>query len=378
MTALAPPLFFDAHQPDKQSANTPVSLHLTNNWAFAPWANHDNAMPDDGLPVEDLSGYDLILAKRLDSHQDTHEQRFRFKNHQNLRALMLKALPWAESSTSKIERFLNCGLASFVQFSDSRGAFRVHAMGCSMRTCPVCSNQKRQQMRRRILWHLAQFPRHHFKFITLTQKHSREPLAAQLDHLKASFKRLRQTTTWKKRVDGGLAFIEITFNRKTKTWHPHIHILARARFIPQALLSRLWSQSTGGSHIVDIRAVKEGEQAAEELAGYVGKIPDLLECDDPVSRWVEYYSATSGQRMVIKFGENPKEPSTYPDPDDDGKPNDWVNFLSFREFLSLCQRRSRWARRLLELFVDSSAPVVFPERPPPEVMKHVIIEDPEP
>jgi hypothetical protein len=373
-TAEAPP---PTSSSNKDRASLPNNDGLTFNEhpRLQPWANYDNATADDEFPLDPLEGSELCFQRLLDEHQDSDAQRFRFRDQRPLRDLILKALPWAESSISKIQRFYNCGLSSFVQYSDSRGAYRVQTFGCGLRVCPACAGLRRKQLKHRLLFHLAAFPRHHYRFITLTLRHSDAPLADQLAHLKASFKRLRQTTTWKKRVLGGLAVIEITRHSTKKTWHPHLHILARGTFIHQDLLSKLWSTASRGSHIVDIRAIKAGDQAADEIAGYVGKIPHLVDFDDAREAWIEYYKATAGARMVIKFGETPKEPKTYPDPADDGKPNDWQNFLYFRDFLYFCKRSCTWSRTLLSLLIEESGPQVYPIPPPQEILDYVLQPD---
>lgn len=58
----------------------------------------------------------------------------------------------------------------------------------------------------------------------------------------------------------------------TKKGEPHLHILARVKYIPQAWLSETMNDLIEAP-VVDIRAVKSQGAAAYEVAKYVGKDP---------------------------------------------------------------------------------------------------------
>lgn len=59
---------------------------------------------------------------------------------------------------------------------------------------------------------------------------------------------------------------------ETKKGEPHLHILARAPFIPQQWLSEQMRELISAP-IVDIRRVKKTQEAARYVAKYVGKGP---------------------------------------------------------------------------------------------------------
>jgi hypothetical protein len=59
---------------------------------------------------------------------------------------------------------------------------------------------------------------------------------------------------------------------KTKRGEPHLHILARCGYIPQAWLSAQLKELIGAP-IVDIRKVTSGSRAAAYVAKYIGKDP---------------------------------------------------------------------------------------------------------
>lgn len=58
----------------------------------------------------------------------------------------------------------------------------------------------------------------------------------------------------------------------TKRGEPHLHILVRSGYIPQAWLSQQM-QDVLGSRIVDIRRINNGTHAARYVAKYIGKSP---------------------------------------------------------------------------------------------------------
>jgi hypothetical protein len=57
---------------------------------------------------------------------------------------------------------------------------------------------------------------------------------------------------------------------RTKAGWPHAHMLLNAPYIPQAMLSRMWTQLTGAP-IVDIRAVRSQKDAQSYLTKYLTK-----------------------------------------------------------------------------------------------------------
>lgn len=59
---------------------------------------------------------------------------------------------------------------------------------------------------------------------------------------------------------------------KTHNGWPHLHILARAKFIPQRWLSRTM-KALIGSPVVDVRRIRGQQQAINYITKYVGKEP---------------------------------------------------------------------------------------------------------
>lgn len=124
--------------------------------------------------------------------------------------------------------------------------------------------------------------------ITLTIRNG-ESLRERIDHLKASWKRMLEATRkgkstsgrhpeieWNK-VLGSIRAIEVTRNKKTAEWHPHIHVFALITdYISQTHLSSEWEKFTGDSMIVDVRECKNGiVPGLIEVLKYVSKPAEL-------------------------------------------------------------------------------------------------------
>lgn len=133
---------------------------------------------------------------------------------------------------------------------------------CKRWTCPLC----RPDNRRRVIAAVKRGEPD--KFMTLTMKHSLwetpdQCAQAMRDAFAKLIRKIRKR--WpSKRTEYFRVF------EAHKTGWPHLHILMRAPYIPQAWLKSEWEQLTGAFK-VDIRVVKTKDQAAYYIAKYVGK-----------------------------------------------------------------------------------------------------------
>ena len=92
--------------------------------------------------------------------------------------------------------------------------------------------------------------------------------------------------------------------KKTKQWHPHIHIFALINdWIDQEELAETWHDITHDSYIVDVRRVKKKtkehgySKAVAEVCKYALKFSDLsLE-----NTW-EAFLVLKGKRLTGSFG----------------------------------------------------------------------------
>jgi len=137
--------------------------------------------------------------------------------------------------------------------------------------------------------------------------------------------RLRRSVHWKRKVKGAIVVLEVTYNRESRSWHPHLNVMIEGEYFPFELLNKLWiwaSNGNGrGSHIQ-----AADQNSAFELVKYTLKVAERAknEMGEPGLRLIldrpeaidEYLSATYSIRLIRTYGtffgkladeENPQE-----------------------------------------------------------------------
>lgn len=189
----------------------------------------------------------------------------------------------SERSKNKIENFENCGTNILIN-SDNH---IVGANFCKQRLCPVCNYRRSTLMWHKINQITSQFEQNHFVFITLTVKNCiDEELSKTIDNLLQSFKRITNRKTWQKNFIGYVRGLEITYNAKENTYHPHIHILAvtskeyyKSDYVDIHTLRNWWKESARLDYFVqvNIESVKDRKKAVAEVAKYAVKMSTVLD-----------------------------------------------------------------------------------------------------
>lgn len=201
---------------------------------------------------------------------------------------------------SRVKAFSRCGQDAWVlQNKADPTRFRVTSSKCHDRFCLPCCNDRANAAQAKLLDKMKGVL---LRFVTLTLRSDDEPLQQQLDRLYASFRKLRQRAFWKRRVKGGIAFVEVKWSAKGKRWHPHLHVMVHGMYLPKKDLGHEWYRVTGDSWIVDVRKVADETQAAKYVAKYATKGYDAsaVGSDD---RLHEAILAFHGRRFVIAFGD---------------------------------------------------------------------------
>jgi hypothetical protein len=253
-----------------------------------------------------------------------------------------------------------CGTRAFVSYSPSQQKYRVQSARCHMKICPQCRLAYARSLYDKILAILTDQRPADFQLVTLTLLHSHAPLKLQLQHLRASFRRLRQSRVWHHHVDYGIAVIETTFNVAKHEWHPHLHILAHTRWIPWHDLRSAWIAASRGAMIIDSQTVKNATHAAHYLSAYLAKPPSDSVATDPTLA-SDYYAALKKSRWIIQFGRKkmPKV-NVYVPPD----PLDWISLGSLDSLVESANRGESSARQhVLRLLAQLR----------PELLRHPVL-----
>lgn len=167
-------------------------------------------------------------------------------------------------------------------------------VSCGNRFCKICSAGRRGRLIRKLNYIVTQVPtkqNYKIRFLTLTipnQSNIRDGHSI----LVKSFRRLRQRSFWKKRVDGGAFVIEAT-GRPGK-WHVHLHIILYCKYIPCRMISKYWSKVSPG-RIIKIKNVPLSA-VVNYLTKYVTKTEIPLEYQEQASEDL------SGTRLFQPFG----------------------------------------------------------------------------
>lgn len=226
-----------------------------------------------------------------------------------------KVMPWmrkhlSESAYASME---HCG-DYLVMLEDDTGEHRKLDCGffCKQRLCSGCawrSAVKSAQCISAIAQKLADEGLVMI-FVTLTVPNvTGDRLRATVQHLGRSWLRLTKRSRYAVWRDG-VRKVEITYNAKADTYHPHMHMVLFVRpgyfarnYISRAQLLEDWREVTGQPEItqVDIRRCKNlgATNAILEVAKYSAKASDYTHSEEVLDT---FYATLHHTRMLTYFG----------------------------------------------------------------------------
>lgn len=131
---------------------------------------------------------------------------------------------------NKSERMYYCGSFLVYEINEKGEKRLIKANSCHVRLCPMCMWRRALKAYREmcVVYDYVQKETESskFLFLTVTQRNVEgEKLGKELDRILYGFKGLMQRKEIKKFCLGFVRSLEITYNKKTDTYHPHIHIL---------------------------------------------------------------------------------------------------------------------------------------------------------
>lgn len=237
--------------------------------------------------------------QHVQAHATVLELQWRHSHWWARRERIIAAMAAGDVSWRRREAFMHCGACARTQWSATEGRRRIAASYCHDRNCEPCMRAKANKLAKNLETRLHERPAGKYRFVTLTLRHSDDPLDKSLKHLVKSFRRLRASKWWKERAHGGAVTIEVKLSETG--WHPHLHIVLDSEWMNQDELSDAWNKATGGSFIVDVRALKDAHDAAFYVAKYVtkGTSPSVWADNATANEWI---SASKAVRMCSTFG----------------------------------------------------------------------------
>jgi Replication protein len=224
----------------------------------------------------------------------------------SLEASQLKAFRQSQKLADLLRELGNDEKASEVGACGKFWSFYVcHSCGqfcylakfrCGHRLCAQCGRRRVSRLLASLGGVLNEIKNPKMLTVSLRSR-PRGELADALKELWSAFQRLRHRAIWKS-VNGAIVSLEITYNPRSLSFHPHLHILLDGDYIPWNSLHAAWKEvSKSCGNAVYIQKCRPGWQ--RELIKYVTKVGDLMK-DKAALR--EFLGATKGKRFIRTYG----------------------------------------------------------------------------
>ncbi len=224
---------------------------------------------------------------------------FRHSGWAHDRRRVYDALRRTEQPGARLHDFTQCGKHAYVfQSVQEPDLYTLGGSSCHDRFCLPCGRERSRIIAGNVK---LRVDGENARFLTLTLRSDTEPLAELLAKLTRDFTALRRTKLWRKRVAGGVAFLEMKWLEPTQRWHVHLHALLQGRYIPQDELSKIWFQITHTSDVVDIRIVENQDHCTRYICKYASKPLDHTVVVHP-NKLDEAVLALKGKRLCLTFG----------------------------------------------------------------------------
>ena len=195
----------------------------------------------------------------------------------------------------KAEKLRQCG--SKLVFGETESGEHILLAGyfCQLRLCPQCSWKRAKRVFENVYSVITQpeFAGKKFIFLTLTVKNCEgEFLESEINRLLSAWRSLTKDgrKPFRRSFLGTFRALEVTYNKLTKTYHPHLHAMAAVEpgyfrksnknYIGQAKLREIWRDACGLDYLPQCR-IQRVKNAAEkqvaEVAKYTVKSADYID-----------------------------------------------------------------------------------------------------
>lgn len=299
-----------------------------------------------------LNTYDENLQVAISPEGEVftlHDERFPWVERKK-KTLRLAKLYQAAGYPDYSERAATC--ATWLQYGVSADGSRQLAAAnfCQLRLCPLCISRRAKKAAYKLSRILDRVEGQHgamFLFLTLTVKNvPGEELADTLSQLTKAWDRLLHHRHIQAAVKGWFRAIEITRNRKTGEYHPHIHAILAVPpeyfsrktdlYIPHAEWVDRWQKALRIDFRPSVRiqtAKAKGEYtggraAAVEAAKYAVKDTDYIDArlsDEEAAGILRTYTEALFHRRLTAFGGWMKEAAKALDAEDLEEEGDLVH-----------------------------------------------------
>lgn len=215
-------------------------------------------------------------------------------------AAQLVALALWDRASPTAARMHACADTLWFQRREDGGLHLRSAHFCRARLCPVCQWRRSLKCYGQVAAVVAAMQTERadrglqpwrWLLVTLTVRNCQgRDLSATLDLLQSGWSRLSRRKQWLRAVRGSYRATEITYNRGSDTYHPHMHVLCAVLpsyftsrdYIHQAKLVAMWRDACGLDYdpSVDMRRATGDAAGIAEVAKYATKAGDYLDPSD--------------------------------------------------------------------------------------------------
>jgi len=197
------------------------------------------------------------------------------------------------TSVEILERFCPNSHTFFKRYCDDCAITYIVSIGCHERTCSFCSAQREKKL----IWEYNDSCKNmqNPKLITLTApwfKNPREGKKIMTD----AFRRLRQRRPFKYLFKKGIYGFHF-LPRPDGMWYIHIHALIDTKYVPQKILSKVWSKCLPGAVVTDIRKAWSPKGGLKYILGYITATRHLVGLES------YFNSELKGTRLVSTTGD---------------------------------------------------------------------------
>lgn len=213
-------------------------------------------------------------------------------------------------------RFKVCGeFLSFVANKKLRRSKLFSSNFCEHRFCPMCSWRlaKKDALKISVLIkYLEEEHNKDFIFLTLTAPNvSGEDLLNEIKKFNSAFKKMVERKDIKQMNKGYIRKLEVTYNKKTNTYHPHFHVIMAVNktyfsgrtYIKQSKWLEIWKEAMDCLEItqVDVRRLRKSKenQEVQEIAKYAAKDSDMRISEEVFDT---FYNALRGRQIITYNG----------------------------------------------------------------------------
>lgn len=236
--------------------------------------------------------------------QEFLSRELRLFDRYEMQGVLVEALEKTKHHRHLAEKVMLCHKKFRKRTCDQNHSWARAENSCCCRMCPHCSHRRAGVLGRRTQELVVD--KTGLRYVVLAERNCKN-LKAGIVSLYKAWNSLRRSVCWKGKVVGAIAVLEVTYNRKRRTWHPHLNVLIEGEYFPFAELNLAWRKATEGKgRTTHIQAANAG--TVKELLKYTLKVAErdengdlYLILDEPAAI-DEFLSAVYGVRLVRAYG----------------------------------------------------------------------------